>query len=123
MAEWTQEECNRRHDNVWEAIGDVRKWRLGIYKSLGISGFLAIGTVLGFGLAWDNMSDAIAENKEAVKGVVSKEQIKNTQLNQKALAEGINSLAEQVGQVADKVGVETERPPHVVIRVDGDGGD
>jgi hypothetical protein len=98
----------------------MRKWRLNVYRSLGISGFLIVGAAFGFGVAWDNLDDAIAQNKEAIEAVPSKQEIKNTQLNQKELARGINSLAEQINKVADKVGVETERPPHVVIRVDGD---
>ena len=123
-----QDECNRRHGRVWEAIGDMRKWRLSIYKTFAAGALAVVGIVFGFGVVWDNMGDAIAENAAAIKAKpdtaqvdMVKRQIKTTQENQVELKKGINSLATVVNQIAEKMDVETERPPHVVIRVDGDG--
>jgi hypothetical protein len=105
-----------------------------LYRTVASTALIGLLGAVGLGwrasIHWVGMQNAIAGNAEAIEEKPTVEQvqevrgqIKNTQQNQVELLKGISRIGRNVDKIAEKLEVETERPPQVTIRVDGDGGD
>ena len=96
----TDEEIQRKFDNVWDEIQDWRRFRMKVLVAMISAAFIVGG-------AWVEARLAIASNGDMlVQHVELVEEVPKIKRNQKLIEKGVNYNGELLREIAKKVGAD-----------------